>query len=272
MSPRALINLLGGLVLTLCADAYGQYGYVPQGAAPPPAGAGLMAGPGGAQVMDPNMGMAPQMSPMAPQMSPGMQMAPAPAMYGGPGFAPQQAYTPPMGSALLSYGQIEAQYRLISFKDTKIDDGNGIHASLMTQLFNPFFIHATVDWASGGGSAKSKSYDFSTISVGIGGYFALSDRLHIVAEVGGLYSSLSANKESVSFDDGAIYVNPYIRFAATNDLELQAGITLTSADNYDSSTFDLGGYYRIFSQMDLGLGASFGDVTNDYHLGVRFRW
>lgn len=272
MSPRALVPFLCGLVLAISADVYGQYGYVPQGGGAPPAGAGLMA-PGSAPMMDPYMGMAPAPSPMAPAMSPPMQMAPSTAMYGGPaGYPPPQPYTAPAGSSILSYGQLEAQYRYTSFKDTKMEDGSGIHASLMTQLFNPFFIHATVDWVSGGGGTKSKDYDFSTIAVGVGGYFALSDRFHVVVEVGGLYSSLSANKESISFDDGAIYVNPSIRFAATNDLELQAGITLTSADNYDSSTFDLGGYYRIFSQMDLGLGASFGDVTNDYHLGVRFRW
>lgn len=264
MSPRALIKLLSVLVLTIGSSSYGQYGYVPQGAPPP--GAGLAPG---TQYMDPNMGMAPQTQYMSPQMSP--QMAPSQNMYGGPAYAPQQAYTAPAGSSILSYGQIEAQYRYVSFKDTKMEDGSGIHASLMTQLFNPFFIHGQVDWVSAGGS-KSKSYDFSTISIGVGGYFAITDRFHVVAEVGGLYSSLEANKESLSFDDGAIYVNPSIRFAATNDLELQAGVTLTSADNYDSSTFDLGGYYRIFSQMDLGLGASFGDVTNNYHLGVRFRW
>ena len=269
MSPQALVKFLCGLILTISASAYGQYGYVPQGA--PPAGAGLMPGPGGAQVMDPYMGMAPAQSQMSPAMSPGVPMAPTTAMYGGPAYAPQQAYNAPSGSSLLSYGQLEAQYRMTSFKKSSIEDSSGIEVGLMAQLFNPFFIHATVDWASAGGS-KSKSYDFSTITVGMGGYFALSVRFHVVAEVGGLYSSLSPNKESVSFSDGAIYVNPSIRFAATNDLELQAGLTLTSADNYDSSTFDLGGYYRLFSQMDIGLGASFGDVTNNYHLGVRFRW
>jgi hypothetical protein len=198
-------------------------------------------------------------------------MAPQTSMYGGPAYAPPQAYNAPSGSSLLTYGQLEAQYRFTSFKKSSIQDSSGLEVGLMAQLFNPFFIHATVDWSSAGGS-KSKSYDFSTISVGMGGYFALSDRFHVVAEVGGLYSSLSANKESLSFSDGAIYVNPYLRFAATNNLELQAGITLTSADNYDSSTFDLGGYYRLFSQMDLGLGAEFGDVTNNYHVGIRFRW
>jgi hypothetical protein len=35
---------------------------------------------------------------------------------------------------------------------------------------------------------------------------------------------------------------------------------------------NLGAYYKLFSQMDIGLNAGLGDATRTYDLGVRFRW
>ncbi len=247
MQSPSVIKIFCGLFLALgFSAAQAQYGYVPQ----PVPGNAAYSTPG----MDPNMNMAPTVS-------------------GGPGYAPQQAYSTTPTHSLLTYGQLEANYSYIDLKDSSLDGGNGIDVSLMVQLFKPFFLHGEVNWVSGSGGSSSKDFDFSTIALGGGVFLPLfTDRVHLVLEAGGLYSSLSAEKDSLSFNDGAFYISPMLRVAVTNDLELQAGVTLTSADNYDTTTVDLGGYYRLFSWMDLGLGASLGDVTNTYHAGIRFRW
>jgi hypothetical protein len=189
--------------------------------------------------------------------------------YGNSGYS-SSSYSSSSHSNLLGYGQLEANYSFIDFKDSPLDGGNGIGASLMAELFKPFFLHGTVNWVSGSGDAKD--FDFTTIAIGGGAYWAIVDRFHLVAEVGGLYSSLDTSKDSLSFNDGAVYFSPSVRLAVTDALELRAGVTMTSADNFDSTTVDLGGYFRLFSQMDLGLGAALVDVTNTYHAGVRFRW
>ena len=230
MSSRLLIRFLCGLACALGVSAFGQYGYVPQG-----------------------------------NPDPGMESS----SYGNAGNS-SSSYSASSRSNLLGYGQLEANYSFIDFKDSPLDGGNGIGVSLMAELFKPFFLHGTVNWVSGSGDAKD--FDFTTVAIGGGAYWAITDRFHLVGEVGGLYSSLSASKDNLSFNDGAVYVSPSLRVAVTNDLELRAGVTLTSADNFDATTVDLGGYFRLFSQMDLGLGAALGDVTNTYHAGVRFRW
>lgn len=244
-------NLLLATLMLSASSAMAQFGYAAQ---TPTAGAGLP--PGGGFTTDAYMAT------------------------GGAGFAqPQQNFGPAVSSmpvsSMLTYGQLEGRYVYNTFKTEGIPSSSGLALGLTAQLFNPFFLHADFNWSSTSGSGSgvsSKSYDFSTIAIGGGGYFAVTDRVHIVAEVGGLYSSLSASKDRLSFSDGAIYMNPKVRFLATEVMELDLGLLLTSADNYNSSVFQLGGYWRMFSSMDLGGGVDFGDQQSSYHLGVRFRW
>jgi hypothetical protein len=241
------------VALALVSTAHAQFGYVAQ---TPAAGAGMP--PVG--MMDPNMGMA----------SAGMA-------YGAPAAPYAQGamgmMTPGAASQMLSYGLLEGQYVLNTFKDKSLDSSSGVKLELTAQLFNPFFLHADFSWSSNSGSKQSgRAYDFSTIRVGGGGFFAITDRIHLVAEVGGLYSTLTAKKDALSFSDGALYINPTLRFAATDALELQAGVMMTSADKYNTRVIELGGYFKLFSQMDLGAGIDFGNLGSSYHAGVRFRW
>ncbi|MDB6073001.1 MAG: hypothetical protein JWO89_641 [Verrucomicrobiaceae bacterium] len=255
--------------------ASAQYGYSVQG--PPPAGTGLGGAPqytgGGyspsspaysqANTFDPNMGM-------------------GTASYGGPSYTgqqnyPQQGYGPAamstVGGGMLTYGQLEIDYMRTTHTNKAIPASDGIAVSLMTELMNPFFLHFGADFSSGSqGSTKSKDYDFTKLSLGGGGHFAITNRLHFTGEIGFLYANLDSKNASKSFSDGAVYIMPGLRFAATDSLELDGHLTATSADKYDGFIFDLGGYYKVFAQMDLGLNVGFGDESTTYKAGVRFRW
>lgn len=256
MMKDLLFKLALSLGLVIAGSVTAQYGYVPQSI--PGAGAGVAPAPG---MMDPNMGMATN----TPYVVQGGQ----PANY-GMGTQMFGAMGAP-ASSILTYGQLEVAYSRTTFEDKKIDPTNGIGIGLMAELFKPFFVNASFGWGASSSKGKTK-FDFSTISIGGGGYLPISERFHIVAEVGGMYSSLSASKSKLSFSDGAVYINPYLRFAPSPDFEIRAGITATSADDYDSRIVNLGAYYKLFSQMDIGLNAGLGDATSTYDLGVRFRW
>ena len=174
---------------------------------------------------------------------------------------------------MLNYGQLEIDYLRTTHDNKNLKASDGVGISLMTELFHPFYLHFGVDFSSGTDATFSaKNYDFSTITLGGGGYFAITDRFHLTGEIGFLYADLSASRSSLSFQNGAIYMKPGVRFAATDSLELDGHLTATSADKYDSFVFDVGGYYKIFAQMDLGLNIGFGDQTTAYRAGVRFRW
>lgn len=246
-------------LLVIAGSASAQYGYNVQGPQP-----GMSTAPVGnsyatAGPQDPYMGM-------------------GPTSYGGPSYTGQQNYPAqqpmaPPASSLLSYGQLEVDYLRTTYDNKKFAASDGASVSLMAKLFDPFFLHVQVDLGSGTSSRSSaQSYNFSTIHVGGGGYIPISDRFHLTGEVGMLYAHMDSTRTSAGFSDGAIYMMPGVRFMATDSLELDGHLTATSADKYDSFIFDLGGYYKLFSQMDLGLDVGFGDQSTTYRAGIRFRW
>lgn len=173
---------------------------------------------------------------------------------------------------MLTYGQLEGVYKYTDFKSNGLDAAHGLGLSLSAELFRPLYLKGSFDWASGNGKGLKTNYDFVSVSLGGGAYFALTDRFHLFAEVGGNYANLTAEKSSLEFSDGSIYITPGLRFAATDSLELDLSMTASSADDYDSKSVDVAGYYRLFSAMDVGLGTGFGDETRTYFAGIRFRW
>lgn len=201
--------------------------------------------------------------------------------YGSPtygGYNPQPlaggaAVAMPPAFNILSYGYLEGFYQYTDFKNSSLDGASGLGLALSAQLFKPLFIKAGFNWASsGGGSKESDGYDFSSVSLGAGAYIPITPRFHLLCDIGGAYYKLDADKESVSFSDGAIYVHPGLRVAATQSLELQGGLMFTSSDNYDSILFNVDAYWKVFSALDLKLGADFGDESTAWKAGLRVRW
>jgi hypothetical protein len=233
------------------AQNYTPQGYMPQGYGSPAPAAAPSAG----------YGLSPTASPYYQDTSAGFNN---PYSYGAVGSD--------INSSLLSYGLLEGYYQYTSFENDALDPAHGLGLALSAELFKPFYVRGAFSWGSGSSDKLSKNYDLSTVQLGAGAYFAVANRFHITGEVGGLYTSLNTSKSSLSFTDGAIYVKPGVRFAPTDSLELNAGLTFTSADDYNTRIVDLNAFYRLFTQMDVGLGAGIGDAQTGYRAGVRFRW
>lgn len=259
MNKWSLFRCLGAAVFLAPLASHAQWGYGPSSGAP---GEVVSMDPGGAPSSAPvNYGTANYSS------------------YGG-GPPPTQSLGASSGlsnpgsgaGSMLTYGQLEGFYKYTDFENSNLDAGHGLGMSLSAELFRPFYLKGSFDWASGNGKGLTKNYDFVSVAVGGGAYFALTDRFHIFAEVGGNYANLTADKSSLEFSDGSVYLTPGLRFAATDSLELDLSMTASSADDYDSKSVDVAGYYRLFSSMDVGLGTGFGDETRTYFAGIRFRW
>lgn len=196
--------------------------------------------------------------------------------YGAPSSSPGSsggASFSTTGPNILSYGFLEGQYQYVDPKDNRLEGSHGIGLTLSAQLFQPLYLKAGFGWSksSGGGSA-SKEYDFTNASLGVGLYLPIVSKFHFVGEVGGIYSKLDATRESISFTEGAIYARPGLRFAPTEAIELQAGITISSADDFNSNVIDISAYFRVISQLDVGVGVDLGDEFTGFTGGIRFRW
>ena len=245
------------MLLALCSvPALGQYQYY-----------GTSNGSMGAM---PSLPPAPPPAPPPTYPSYGADMS-----YGSTGYTPMpdSGFGSSGGSSpsILSYGFLEAGYQFQKPKDSSLDGAHGIGISLSAQLFKPLFINADFGWTLSNGKGN-KEYDFTSASLGAGLYLPIVSKFHFVAEVGGIYGKLDAKKDSLSFTEGAVYARPALRFAPVEFLEFQAGVTVTSSDSFDSMVFDVGGYFRIFSQLDLGLNVDLGDGFTGFTGGIRFRW
>jgi hypothetical protein len=177
---------------------------------------------------------------------------------------------------MLTYNYLYGGYKYTDPKAQGLDGSHGLGVSLGVQLFQPFFIKASANWGSGDGGgavgATDADYDFASISAAGGLYMPIFDNFHFLGELGVNYTSIDAQNTAVSFNDGSIFVRPAFRFQPISRLELQAGVTVSSSDNYDSRLLDLSAYWKLMNQFDVGVGGDFGDESNAFTLGVRFRW
>lgn len=208
------------------------------------------------------------------------------ASYGIQQSAPQQQQSSWAGgstgsssasASMLSYNYIDAGYRYVDPKGNSFDGSHGLGATLSFALFQPFFLKATVNWASGSGgntvgAAANADYSLATISVGGGVYMPITQRLHFVGEVGLLYANMDASSSGLSYSDGGVFIRPSLRYQALDFLEVQGGVTVNSTSEFDSKVIDLGAYLRMFPQVDFNLGADIGDQNRTLKAGVRLRW
>jgi hypothetical protein len=181
------------------------------------------------------------------------------------------------GSPLLNYSYVDAGYR---FVDPKVAGANGSHGlgfALVMDLPTIFFLKGSFSWGSGSGERSAKNaanadYKLSTITIGGGAYLAITQKFHIVGEVGLVYANFQADRVNKSYTDGGIYIRPSMRYQVVDWMELQAGVTVSSASEYDSKVIDFSGYFRVLPQVDLNIGADFGDATRTFKTGARLRW
>lgn len=286
------ILVLGAIVCVHTASGqgapppgYGVMGVPPPGYGAPPTGYGAPP-PAYPNSMPPSY-VTPEVG-APPTYTDPYTSAPAPGPVSS--YAPQGsgAYNPPPSSAaaygrsgpsLVNFNNVEVFYRYVDPKNSNLDGAHTIGGALTVALFNPLYLKFGASWGSGpGGSgnvggAANADYDFASIQAGAGFHTTLiNERLTFVAEAGLNYTSLRAKDSSLSFSDGSIYVRPALRFTPLDWLELQAGVTVSSADKYDSKMIDLSAYFRVLPMFDVGVGADFGDATRAFRTSVRLRW
>lgn len=269
-----------------------QPGYGTMGAPMPPP----QMGPYGVQPYPNSMPMPTvqgQVTPPAPNYQ-DPYGAPPPNLYSVP---PQASYTygsPAPGAAgnyngqaemtqrrpappIVNYDSIEFNYRYMQPKNKGLDGANTIGGTLMVELMPPLFLRFGAHWGSGNGQgtagATNTNYDFASVQASIGFHTQLiSPKLQFTGEAGLIYASLKATNTSLGFSDGAIFVRPALRFTPVEFIELQAGVTVSSADKYDSKVLDMSSYFRVMPMFDVGVGFDYGDTTRGFRGNLRVRW
>jgi hypothetical protein len=179
--------------------------------------------------------------------------------------------------SMLNYKYVEAFYRFTDPKDSEMNGSHGLGVALVMDLPTIFFLKGTFTWNSGSGEKTAKAaanadYDLSTITIGGGAFMPITQKLHFVGEVGLVYANFQADGINKSYTDGGLYVRPSLRYQVLDWMEVQAGVSVASTDDYNSKVIDVGGYFRVMPMFDLNIGADFGDQSRGFKAGGRLRW
>lgn len=157
----------------------------------------------------------------------------------------------------LSYGNVE-------YDDVNVDgDGFGLSGSYsINEDFHVF----------GGYQAAGLDFgiDATSLGAGLGWHTTLSPVVDLVASISYQYVELDASGFS-SVDDNGLGLGVGLRFAASDLLELNAGINYVDfSDSGGDTGFGVGGLYSFTDAFAFGLSADWSDDASSYTLSGRF--
>lgn len=162
------------------------------------------------------------------------------------------------------YSYIQLGYGNVEYDDVNVDgDGFGLSGSYsINEDFHVF----------GGYEAAGLDFgvDATSLAAGIGWHTSLSPAVDLVASVSYQYVELDAPGFG-SVDDNGLGLGVGLRFAASDLLELNAGINYVDfSDSGGDTGFGVGGLYSFTDAFALGLGANWSDDASSYTLAGRF--
>ena len=163
-----------------------------------------------------------------------------------------------------NYNYFDLGYGILEFDDIDVDgDGFGLGGSY---AINPNF-HLFAGYQSAG---LDFDVDVASFGAGVGYNTALSPTVDAVARLSYQYSEIDAPGFE-SIDDSGFGIGVGLRFAASDVLELAAGIDYVDfGDGGDDTGISLGAFYSFTDAFDAGLSGSWSDDASSYVLTGRF--
>lgn len=166
-----------------------------------------------------------------------------------------------------NYNSVTASYGQIDFDDFSSDsDLFAIEGSFaVSESF-----HVFAGYGVGEIEDNISSVDLDQWNIGLGYNTSLSDKIDLVVGLSYEYIELSA-ANLISIDDNGIGVRVGLRMAATEKLEVDAGISYVDfSDGGDNTAFGGGVLYSFTETFALGASVSFDDDATGYNVGGRF--
>lgn len=162
------------------------------------------------------------------------------------------------------YDYLSLGYGNVEFDDAGIDgDGFGVGGSYA--INDDFHLFAGYSFAD-----LDFDVDATTWDAGIGYHSGLSELVDLVASVSYEYIEFDVPGFGGA-DDSGLGLGLGLRFAASDRLELSAGINYVDfSDSGSDSGFEAGGLYSLTDAFSLGLGGSWSDDISSFTLSGRF--
>lgn len=177
-------------------------------------------------------------------------------------------------SALASAEDFDYNYLYLGYGNSDFDfinsDGGGFTLGASYAFTDSFHTFAGYDIADLGASGLVPDTDATRFRAGFGYNMGLSETVDLVAKLS--YESVDLNPRGPgSFDDSGYGLSVGVRFAATEDLELNGGIKRVDySDLGDDTGFEIGGLYSFNETWSLGVNGEFSDEISVYSVSGRF--
>lgn len=174
------------------------------------------------------------------------------------------AFTASANAQEFDYNYFQLSYGNIEFDDVNVDgDGFGLAGSYAV---NEDF-HVFAGYQAAG---LDFGIDATSFGAGLGWHTSLTPVVDLVASVSYQYVELDVPGGG-SADDNGLGLGVGLRFAASEQLELDAGISYVDfSDSGDDTGFGVGGLYSFNEAFSLGLSAEWSDDATSYTLAGRF--
>jgi hypothetical protein len=166
------------------------------------------------------------------------------------------------GAQGFDYSYLQLGYGTFDF-DNSPDDGDGFGLS-GSYAINP-------DWhvfAGYEGAGFDSGADVTALGAGFGYNTELSPTVDMFARLSYQYVDVDVPGPGLGGgDDSGIGLGVGMRFAASDQLEIDAGISYVDyGDGGDNTAFSLGGLYDFTDSFSAGFGGSWSDDASSYSL------
>lgn len=174
------------------------------------------------------------------------------------------AFSASASAESFDYNYLSLGYGNVDFSDVNVD-GTGFTLDGSYAINDSYHVFAGYNAADLDGNV-----DATTWAAGFGYNTGLSDAVDLVARLSYEYVEFDAPIVG-SVDDSGLGLGLGLRFAASDMLELNAGIKhVDLSDSGNDTGFEAGGLYSFTDTFSLGLGGSWSDNTSAYTLSGRF--
>lgn len=174
------------------------------------------------------------------------------------------AFSASVSAEDFDYNYFSIGYGTMDFDNVNVD-GDGFNAGGSFAINDSY--HVFADYGS---ADLDAGIDATEFSAGFGWHTSLSDVVDLVAGLSYEYVELDAAGFG-SVDDNGLGLGVGLRFAASDMLELTAGINHVDLSDSGSDTgFGVGGLYDLTESFSLGLSGNWSDDVSSYSLSGRF--
>ena len=172
----------------------------------------------------------------------------------------------------MKYTFVDMAYQYHDYEKEDVDGGHGFKLGLSLSPIPFVFVTGSAAFSQAESSfLESDDVEDVNLSVGGGAYLPLGEVLHLVGEVGVMYTQVDTNLEDLEVDEAGLYFRPQARVAVSDHFEINGGARFTTVEN-STARFNVGLGVDIVEHVRLLGDIEFGEDENIVTGGLRLQW